>query len=551
MFGLMQTRPLVISSIIEHAALNHATTEIVSMTVEGALHRYTYADAGRRMRRLARVLQRLGVGPSDRVGTLAWNGFRHLELYYAAPCSGAMYHTINPRLGVQDIAFIIEDAQDCVLFADTSFAGLVSELAPHIPSVRAVVMMTDAAHMPDVALAPGMTLYCYEDLIAAADEDYAWPLLDERLASGLCYTSGTTGKPKGVSFSHRSTVLHAMAITTADVMGLRAVDKVLPVVPMFHVNAWGLPFAAPLVGATLVMPGRHLDGASLTGLMNAEQVTFSAGVPTIWLGLLQHLRATGTRLDTVRKLVIGGSACPPMLIDAFGQEYGITVDHAWGMTETSPLGTYNQPKASDAGLSDAERSKRRLNQGRGIYGIEMKIVDDAGTSLPWDGVAFGNLMVRGHWVCSAYFGGKVLGGADEDGWFATGDVATIDADGFMQITDRSKDVIKSGGEWISSITLENIAVAHPDVAEAAIIAASHPKWDERPLLLVVPKDGRTIDTDALLAGFAGHVPKWWMPDGVVAVDALPHTATGKINKLALRTQYGRYFDEDAAITRTI
>ena len=551
MFGLMQTRPLVISSIIEHAALNHATTEIVSMTVEGALHRYTYADAGRRMRRLARVLQRLGVGPSDRVGTLAWNGFRHLELYYAAPCSGAMYHTINPRLGVQDIAFIIEDAQDCVLFADTSFAGLVSELAPHIPSVRAVVMMTDAAHMPDVALAPGMTLYCYEDLIAAADEDYAWPLLDERLASGLCYTSGTTGKPKGVSFSHRSTVLHAMAITTADVMGLRAVDKVLPVVPMFHVNAWGLPFAAPLVGATLVMPGRHLDGASLTGLMNAEQVTFSAGVPTIWLGLLQHLRATGTRLDTVRKLVIGGSACPPMLIDAFGREYGITVDHAWGMTETSPLGTYNQPKASDAGLSDAERSKRRLNQGRGIYGIEMKIVDDAGTSLPWDGVAFGNLMVRGHWVCSAYFGGKVLGGADEDGWFATGDVATIDADGFMQITDRSKDVIKSGGEWISSITLENIAVAHPDVAEAAIIAAFHPKWDERPLLLVVPKDGRTIDTDALLAGFAGHVPKWWMPDGVVAVDALPHTATGKINKLALRTQYGRYFDEDAAITRTI
>jgi len=319
------------------------------------------------------------------------------------------------------------------------------------------------------------------------------------------------------------------------------VDRVMPVVPMFHVNAWGLPFAGPLVGATIILPGRHLDGASVAGLMNDEKVTFSAGVPTIWLGLLQHLRATGTRLDTVRKLVIGGSACPPMLIDAFGQEYGVTVDHAWGMTETSPLGTYNQPKANDALLSDEARTARRLGQGRSIYGIEMKIVNDAGESLPWDGVAFGNLMVRGHWVCSAYFGSKTLGGADDDGWFATGDVATIDPDGYMQITDRSKDVIKSGGEWISSITLENIAVAHPDVAEAAIIAAHHPKWDERPLLLVVPMAGRTIDTEALLASFTGHVPKWWLPDGVLAVEALPHTATGKINKLALRNLYGQYF----------
>ena len=545
MFGLMQTRPLMIASIIQHAAINHATTEIVSKTAEGSLHRYTYAGAERRMRRLAKVLQHLGIRQSDRVATLAWNGFRHLEVYYAAPCMGAMYHTLNPRLGVEDLAFIIEDAQDCILFADAAFTALLTALAPRIPSVKAVVMMTDAANMPDVTLAPGMALYCYEDLLAAADEDYAWPLLDERTASGLCYTSGTTGRPKGVLYSHRSTVLHAMAITTADVMGLRAADRIMPVVPMFHVNAWGIPFAGPLVGATMILPGRHLDGASVAGLMNDERVTFSAGVPTIWLGLLQHLRATSTRLDTVKKLVIGGSACPPMLIDAFGREYGVTVDHAWGMTETSPLGTYNQPKATDALLSDEARAARRLGQGRGIYGIEMKIVNDMGESLPWDGVAFGNLMVRGHWVCSAYYGSKTLGGADEDGWFATGDVATIDADGFMQITDRSKDVIKSGGEWISSITLENIAVAHPDVAEAAIIAAHHPKWDERPLLLVVPKAGRTLDTAALLASYTGHVPKWWLPDGVLAVEELPHTATGKINKLALRSLYGQHFMANA------
>jgi acyl-CoA synthetase (AMP-forming)/AMP-acid ligase II len=541
MFGLMQTRPLMIASIIEHAALNHATTEIVSRTVEGDLHRYTYADAERRMRRLAKVLLALGVKPSDRVATLAWNGFRHLEVYFAAPCMGAMYHTLNPRLAVADLAFIIDDAQDGIMFAETCFAALLSELAPQIPSVHTVVMMTDAAHMPDLTLAPGMTLYCYEDLLAAADEDFAWPLLDERTAAGLCYTSGTTGKPKGVLYSHRSTVLHAMTLSQADVMGLRAVDRAMPVVPMFHVNAWGIPFGAPLTGAALIMPGRHLDGASLAGLMNDERVTFAAGVPTIWLGLLQHLRATETRLETVKRLVIGGSACPPMLIDAFGQDYGVTVDHAWGMTEMSPLGTYNQPKASDALLSPAERSARRLNQGRSLFGVEMKIVDDMGESLPRDGVAFGNLLVRGHWVCSAYFGGKTLGGADDEGWFATGDVATIDADGYMQITDRSKDVIKSGGEWISSITLENIAVAHPDVAEAAIIAAHHPKWDERPLLLVVPKADRTLDPAALLASFNGHVAKWWVPDDVVVVDELPHTATGKLNKLALRNHYARYF----------
>ena len=545
MLGLMQTRPLMIASIIQHAARCHAGTEIVSRTAEGALHRITYREIEVRMRRLVRVLQTLGVKQGDRVGTLAWNGFRHLELYYAAPGMGAMYHTINPRLGADDIAYIIEDAGDAVLFVETSFVALLETLAPRI-AVRHIVMMTDAAHMPAVTLAPGQTLHCYETLMAAADEDYAWPEFDERSAAGLCYTSGTTGRPKGVLYSHRSTVLHAYAINMADVFGLRAADRVMPVVPMFHVNAWGAPFAAPMVGATLVMPGRHLDGDSLTTLMNAERVTVSAGVPTIWLGLLQHLRASGTRLETVRSLVIGGSACPPMLIDAFAREYGIRVDHAWGMTEMSPLGTYNKPKADEDRLTEAEVTKRRLGQGRGIYGVDMKIVDGEGQALPWDGVAFGNLLVRGHWVCERYYGPNATGGADPDGWFATGDVATINPDGFMEITDRSKDVIKSGGEWISSITLENIAVAHPDVAEAAIIAAHHPKWDERPLLLVVPKEGTTIDAEALLASYVGHVPKWWLPDAVLVVPELPHTATGKLNKLTLRTQYGQYFLQNAA-----
>ncbi len=546
MFGLMQTRPLMISSIIQHAARNHAAVEIVSKTIEGGLHRISYGEIERRMRRLVRALQGLGVKAGDRVGTLAWNGYRHVEVYYAAPGMGAMYHTINPRLGIDDIAFIIADAGDAVLFVDVSFVPLIEALAPRI-AVRHVVMMTDAANMPEVKLAPGMALHCYETLLAEMGEDYEWPDFDELTAAGLCYTSGTTGRPKGVLYSHRSTVLHAYAVNMADVFGLRSTDRVMPVVPMFHVNAWGAPFAAPLVGASLILPGRHLDGASLAALMNAERVTTSAGVPTIWLGLLAHLQASGSRLETVRSLVIGGSACPPMLIEAFGREYGVRVDHAWGMTETSPLGTYNAPKSGEDTMPADAVKARRLNQGRAIYGVELKITDDAGKALPWDGVAFGNLMVRGHWVCRAYFGPGTAGGADAAGWFATGDVATIDPDGYMSITDRSKDVIKSGGEWISSITLENIAIGHPDVAEAAIIAARHPKWEERPLLLVVPKEGRTIDPAALLATFEGHVPKWWLPDEVLVVADLPHTATGKLNKLALRTRYGQYFLESTAI----
>ncbi|WP_448191641.1 3-(methylthio)propionyl-CoA ligase [Azospirillum sp. sgz301742] len=543
MLGLMQQRPLLVSSLLAHAARHHPLAEVVSKTVEGDVHRYTYADAERRARRLVRVLRLLGVGEQDHVGTLAWNGFRHFELYYAASGMGAICHTINPRLFADQIAFIINHAEDRVLFADTSFAKLVEGLAPRVAgTVKAVVMMTDTAHMPDIALPPGMALHCYEDLMAAADEDYVWPEFDENTASSLCYTSGTTGEPKGVLYSHRSTVLHAMAIALPDVMGMSATDRILPVVPMFHVNAWGTPYAAPLIGAALVFPGPHLAGEPLQTLMNDERVTFAAGVPTIWLGLLQHLRSSGTSLDTVKRLVIGGAACPRMLMEAFGDEYGVRVDHAWGMTEVSPVGTYNTPKASNAAVQGEERMVTRMKQGRAVFGVDMKIVGGDGRELPWDGESFGDLYVRGPWVCSGYYNVEPDGlSHDEAGWFRTGDVATIDADGYMEITDRSKDVIKSGGEWISSIALENIAVAHPDVAEAAVVAARHPKWDERPLLVVVPKAGRAPDPADLLRFFEGKVAKWWIPDAAVVVDDLPHTATGKLLKTSLRDRFREHY----------
>jgi fatty-acyl-CoA synthase len=538
MFGLMQEQPLMISSIIRHAARHHARAEVVSKTVEGSIHRASYADIERRSRRLARALERLGVAAHDRVATLAWNGFRHLELYYAVSGMQAVCHTINPRLSHDDVAYIVNDAEDCLIFAETSFAALIEAVAPKVRgSVRAVVFMTTRAHMPDVPLPEGMDLLCYEDLMADADEDYDWPMFDERTAASLCYTSGTTGRPKGVLYSHRSTLLHAYAANLADVIGICATDRILPVVPMFHVNAWGIPYGAPMVGAGLVMPGRHLDGASLRELMNAERVTCSAGVPTVWLGLLNHLRSSGTRLETVRRLVVGGSACPRMLMEAFGDEYGVRVDHAWGMTELSPIGSYNKPKGSNEHLAGEDALRLREKQGRAPYGIDMRIIDDAGAELPWDGAHSGHLQVRGPWVCSAYYRDTPGEALDAEGWFTTGDVATIDADGYMEITDRSKDVIKSGGEWISSIQLENIAVSHPDVAEAAIIAANHPKWSERPLLIVVPKAGHEVDKASLLAIYRGKVADWWLPDDVVVVDELPHTATGKIQKLALRERF--------------
>jgi acyl-CoA synthetase (AMP-forming)/AMP-acid ligase II len=549
MEALMQRQPLLISSLLTHAARHHAEAEVVSKTAEGAIHRYTYAAAERRARRLARVLQDLGVRPGDRVATLAWNDLRHFELYYAVSGMQAICHTINPRLFPEDIAYIVNHAGDRLLFADASFAPLISAIAPHISEhVRAVVMMTDAASMPEMALPPTMRALCYETLMADADDDYVWPVFDENTASALCYTSGTTGRPKGVLYSHRSTWLHAYAINTADALGLRAVDRFMPVVPMFHVNAWGSPYAVPMIGATLVLPGRHLDGASLAALMNAERVTAATGVPTVWMGLIQHLRTSGRRLDTVKRIMTGGSACPELLVEAFGREYGVAVEHAWGMTEVSPVGVYNSPKSVHLNETLEQSIGRRLKQGRILPGLDMKIVDQTGRELPWDGVHFGDLLVRGPWVCSGYFGEQPGSACDADGWFATGDVATIDPDGFMQITDRSKDVVKSGGEWISSITLENIAVSHPDIAEAAVVAARHPKWDERPLLIVVPRSGRTLNSESILSFYRGKVPGWWLPDAVVVVDELPHTATGKLLKTALRTQYRDHLCREAPLS---
>jgi fatty-acyl-CoA synthase len=542
MLGLMQAHSLTVPWLLQHAARHHAAGEVISQTGLGVIHRSSWADTERRARKLVRVLQGLGIKAHDRVGTLAWNDHRHLETYYAASGMQAICHTINPRLSAGDITYIINHAADSVLFVDPGFAPLIGSIAANIANtVRAIVMLTDAAGMPAIDVPSGMRLLCYDELLAASNDEYEWPQFDENTASALCYTSGTTGRPKGALYSHRSTVLHAYAIALPDVLDMRATSRILPVVPMFHVNAWGIPYAAALTGATLVLPGRHLDGPNLTRLLNQERVTMSCGVPTVWLGLLQHLRASGEKLATVTRIMTGGSAAPPLLIEAFRDEYGVAVEHGWGMTELSPVGTYNAAKPPQTGLTGQAAVQHMLKQGRVLSGIDMKIVDGSGRELPWDGKQFGDLMVRGPWVCSAYFGDPPGSACDADGWFATGDVATIDPDGFMEITDRSKDVIKSGGEWISSIALENIAVSHPDVAEAAVVAIRHPKWDERPLLLVVPRPDHTVDPESVLQIYQGQVAKWWLPDAVVVVDELPHTATGKLLKTALRTQYRDYY----------
>ena len=535
MLGLMQRQPLLVSSILTHAARHHGEAEIVSREEDGSTTRATYREIERRCRRLASALATLGVAQSDRVATLAWTSQRHFELYYAVSGMGAVVHTVNPRLSPDDIVHILNDAGSIVLCADPGFTALLEAILPRTPAIRAVVLMSGPTPTPAFT-PPGQTLHDHETLLASGSEDYTWPVLDEDLASALCYTSGTTGRPKGVLYSHRSTLLHTYAINLADVFGLRASDRVMPIVPMFHVNAWGMPYAAPMVGASLVMPGRHLDGPSVERLMNEERVTFSAGVPTVWMGLLQHLRTTGGRLHTLKRLVCGGSACPAIIIDTFRDTYGITVDHAWGMSETSPLGTVFAPKPVHETLTEAQRAYLPYKQGRAIAGIDMRITDDQGHELPWDGTTFGNLSVRGPWVTRRYMNADA-DNTDANGWFATGDVATIDPGGTMEITDRTKDIVKSGGEWISSIQLENIAVGHPDVAEAAIVAARHPKWDERPLLIVTPKPGHTIDPASLLAIYQDQVAKWWIPDEVVVVEQLPHTATGKLNKLALRQQF--------------
>lgn len=536
MLSLMQDRPLLISSILEHAARHHGDTEIVSQTDEGSLHRYRYADAERRARQLANALKGLGVGPGDRVATLAWNGYRHFELYFAASGMGAVLHTINPRLFPEQIHWIVEHAEDRVLCFDLSFLPLVEKLAPLLTGVQTFVLMSDAAHRPADSAIPG--LLCYEDLFEGVSAEFDWPLLDERAAAALCYTSGTTGHPKGVLYSQRSTVLHALGIALPDSLGVSARDSLLPVVPMFHANAWGLVYAAPMVGAKLVLPGRHLDGASLYALIEAEGVTVSAGVPTVWLGLLAHVAAKGLKFTHMRRTVIGGSACPPAMLREFRDAHQCDVLHAWGMTEISPLGTACTLKFKHLDSDAAAIEAVKLSQGRVPFGVDLRIVDDEGVKLPWDGQRYGHLQVRGLWAIQRYFRADV-DAVDADGWFATGDVATIDADGYLRITDRSKDVIKSGGEWISSIEIENLAMAHPQVRQAACIGWPHPKWDERPLLVVVTRDGE-LDQADLLAHIARHVAKWCVPDAVIVREELPHTATGKVQKTALREQLAGY-----------
>ena len=531
----MQESAPLISSLITFAADNHADAEIVSRTIEGGLHRYTYRDANQRAKRLANALKHLHIKTGDRVATLAWNGYRHFELYFAVSGMGAIVHTVNPRLFPEQIAWIVNHAQDNILFFDLTFAPLIEKLAPLMTSVKAYVAMTDKAHMPQHNIP---NLLCYEDLLVNEADDYVWPQFSDTTPSSLCYTSGTTGNPKGVLYTHRSTIAHCYAGISPDALNISAASTVMPVVPMFHVNAWAVPYMASATGAKLVFPGAALDGASLYDLTERESVTVSLGVPTIWLGLLAHMEKQEVMFSSLRETVVGGAACPSIIIEKFINHYNVNVVHAWGMTETSPLGTVCRLKPKHATLTKEAQLAIRVKQGRPMFGIEMKIVDDQGKSLAHDGKIFGDLLVRGAWVIERYYLEDAK--ATIEGWFPTGDVATIDADGYMQITDRSKDVIKSGGEWISSIELENIAMGHPAVAEAAVIGIKHPKWDERPLLLAVLKPDCAVDKADLLAHFAGKIAKWMAPDEVVFVEALPHTATGKLLKTKIRADHADF-----------
>ena len=533
MNGLMMETPLLVSSLIEHADRHHGDAEIVSRRIEGDIHRYTYRDANRRAKRLANALARLGARPGDRIATIAWNTHRHFELFYAIGGSAMIIHTVNPRLFPEQIAWIMNDAEDAFLFVDACFIPLIEKLRPALRTLKGIVVMTDRAHMPASTELTG--LLCYEELLEAESEEFAWPQFDENTACGLCYTSGTTGNPKGALYSNRSNVLLAFATVLPDVMGLSASDSILAVVPMFHANAWGLPYAAAMMGAKIVLPGAALDGKSLHELFESEKVTFSAGVPTVWVGLLQYMRQSGSKFTTFKRSVVGGSACPPSLIKAFDEEFGVQLFHAWGMTEMSPLGSFCRLKNKHLGLSKDEQRDLLAKQGRVPYGVDWRIVDGEGRELPWDGKAFGDLHVKGPFIVRDYY--KSTKSPLIDGWFPTGDVATIDPDGYMHITDRSKDVIKSGGEWISSIDLENIAMSHPAVLEAAVIGCAHPKWDERPLLVAVKKPGAEVTREELLAHYQGKVAKWWIPDDVVFVAEIPHTATGKILKTRLRENY--------------
>ncbi len=537
MLGLMQNRPLMISTLIDFAERHHGEGEIVSRRVEGDIHRCNYAQLAGRARQIANALDQLKIGFSDRVATLAWNGYRHLELYFGVSGSGRVLHTLNPRLHPEQIAWIANHAEDQVLCFDMSFLPIVQAIHAKLTTVKHFIALCDADKLPADSGIPG--LRSYESWIGGQPLSYVWPEFDENTASSMCYTSGTTGNPKAVLYSHRSTMLHAFAGALPDALNMSARDAVLPVVPMFHVNAWGLPYSAAMTGCKMVFPGPAMDGKSIFELIENEKVSFAAGVPTVWQMMLSHMQAGGLKFSTLKRTVIGGSACPPAMISAFHDTYGVEVLHAWGMTEMSPLGTVCTLKNKHADLSGEQKMKIRLKQGRGIYGVDMKIVDPDGKQLPWDGKAFGDLLVKGPWIISDYFKSEE-GSPLIDGWFPTGDVATIDADGYMQITDRSKDVIKSGGEWISSIDVENIAVAHPAVAMAACIGIKHPKWDERPIIAVVKKPGVEVSRDELLAFYEGKIAKWQVPDDVVFVDAIPLGGTGKMQKTKLREQLKDY-----------
>jgi len=543
MLGLMQDWPLLLHRIIDHAATYHGGRRVISRAIEGPIHTTTYAEIRARARKVAQRLARDGIKRGDRVATLAWNTWRHLESWYGIVGIGAVYHTVNPRLFPDQIAWIINHAEDRVMMTDVTFVPLLEKLSDKLPSIERYVIYTDAAHMPATSLKNAVP---YEQWIAEVDGDFAWAQFDENTAAGMCYTSGTTGNPKGVLYSHRSNVLHALAHSSASVLGLSSTDVVLPVVPLFHANGWSLAFAAPISGVTLVLPGMKLDGPSIHELLNAHKVTCTAGVPTVWLALLQHLEQTGGTLPFLKRVVIGGSACPRTMTQTFQDTYGVKVIHAWGMTEMSPLGSACTLIPEYADLAGDARLDIQQKQGLPPFTVEMKITDDAGRELPWDGKTFGRLKVRGPAVTKSYFkgdGGQVL---DADGFFDTGDVATMDPHGYMQITDRAKDVIKSGGEWISSIDLENLAIGHPAVAEAAVIGVKHPKWDERPLLVVVLKQGQGATREEILGFMQGKIANWWMPDDVVFVPEIPHTATGKILKTALREQMKDYVLPTAA-----
>jgi fatty-acyl-CoA synthase len=537
MLGLMQDWPLLLHRIIDHAAIFHGDRKVITRSVEGPIVETNYRKVRARALKVAQRLEKDGIKLSDRVATMAWNTWRHLETWYGILGVGAIYHTVNPRLFPDQIVWIVNHAEDRMMFVDLTFVPILEKIADRLPTIERYVILTDAAHMPQTNLKNAVA---YESWIAEVDGDFEWKQFDENTAAGMCYTSGTTGNPKGVLYSHRSNVLHAMIAVMPDCKGVASRDVVMPVVPLFHANGWSLAFSCPMAGATMVLPGPKMDGASIYELLNTYKVSFTAAVPTVWLMLLQDLEKTGGKLPYLNRVVIGGSACPRAMTKTFQEEYGVEVIHAWGMTEMSPLGSLCTLKPEYAELKGDALLDVQMKQGHPPFGVEMKITDDAGRDLPWDGKTFGRLKVRGPAVAKSYYKGEGAEVFGADGWFDTGDVATMDQYGYMQITDRSKDVIKSGGEWISSIDLENLAVGHPKVAEAAVIGVAHPKWDERPLLVVVLKKGETATKEELLGFMQGKIAKWWMPDDVAFVDEIPHTATGKIQKTRLRQQFEGY-----------